>query len=540
MSKPKYDQEGKPENKTTKSNNRRGRGNRPHNSKPSGKDKNNFPPKDNGDVNDSSYYYLDNTLRDQLLNFSFNSFQGVAEEIDGQPIGMTGGGDFHFINGNVMAIRVMPSLCPNRNMNAPTDGINLVALRNFTVLSANNAKTTNYAPQDVAILMLALQEVIKIAGHMTRAFGVLYTFNQRNREWPDTLLTAMNIDPTDFRAHAADYRIQLNTILTAAQKIPFFDNYGAFAKARDIFQDIYVDDLSPLAQSYIFVPDGTWLFDEAYNSNGSGLKTWMRYTTVQPFSQWLADFSTMVNALLSSTTLNYIYSDVLRLLESGRGKAMTFTLVPDFYQIEFKLNEEINLYIENIMSWGYPNKADTTHGFISPNDVCSDANSNLILYNPIWYNAGSQNGLNLTNDAYVNFLKPNPDIEERVNATRLSARANWVFDGTNTETNKVALGDYYVSAINIYSTWYHGNGPRVVGFSNLCGTTASNYESRIEAQCGLDKFKYRPKGYYYLGSSTGDITLGLSGDLCYYTKLDTDFMQRLYDAEMIGEYSLRI
>lgn len=504
-------------------------------------EKKEFPPKENGDINDSSYYYIDPTLRDQLMNFSFNSFQGVPEVIDGQPIGMTGGGDFHFINGNVLAIEVMPSICPISNTNAPTDGINLVGLRNFTLLSANNSKTTNYSPQDVTILMLALQELIKTIGHMTRAFGVLYTYNQRNREWPDTLLTAMKIDAGDFRTHAADYRIEFNKLITTAQKIPFFDNYGAFAKARDIFQDIYVDDMSPLAQSYLFVPESTWIFDEAYDSNGSGLKTFMQYgNTPQYFSVWLSDLSTMIGALLSSTTLNYIYSDVLRLLESGKGKAMQFTLVPDFYQIEFKFSDEINTYIENIMCWGAPNKADTANGFLSPNDVKCDVNDNLILYNPIWSVTGTANGKNITNDAFVNFIKPNPDVEDRVSATRLSARARWIYDGTNTETVKVALGDYYVVRLRMFSTWEPNVGPRYLTFGTVNAVTNGNWELLMEMGAGLDKFRYRPKMYNFHGSRAGDITLGMTGDLCYYTKLDTDFMFRLYDAEMIGEYSLRI
>jgi hypothetical protein len=511
---------------------------------PKGKD---VEPKDNGDVNDSSFYYLDPTLRDQIMNFSMNSFNGLKERWDNiEATSWSNAQHYEFVNTNMIAIYVMPSVTPPLNPTAPTDGINLVGVRNYTILSANNAKTTNYQPQDVTMLMLALKALLETISNMTRAFGLLYLFNQRNRQWPEKFYELMYIDSDDFRKNAAAYRIRFNTIITAAQKIPFFSNFGAFAKAARMYSTVYVDSDSPMAQSYFFVPESTWLFDEAYDSNGSGLHTWMKYTSVQLFSQMLDDLQTMVDNLLTSTTLNYIYSDVLRLLNDGKGTPMTFALVPDMYQVQFAIDKELESYIQGMRFWGRPNDT-TSAGFSDYNDVRCSVTSNSIDYDPRWAYPDSNfiaNYANAYSHGYINFDTVNPSAEDKVNVTRLAGRSTWVHNplSNKVESNHIAIGDYYVVQLKVVNVTDPGLGetPLLINGS-VYAADVNNYAWAIKLATAWGKLRFQPK--FTIVNNLGSNTLtsiAETGEFNYYTDLDYEFMRRMYDAEMIGEFSLRV
>lgn len=502
-------------------------------------------PKD-GDVNDSSFYYLDDTLRDQLMNYSFNSFNGVKDVFDTSVPGIGASSQTsEFLNGNVMTIYLNPSVTPPVNPNAPTDGINLVGMRNYTVLSSNNSKTTIYLPQDVTILMCAMKALAETLCWNTRNFGFLYLYNQRNREIPDKLLKDNYIDPDDFRKNAAGYRIRFNTMLTAVNRIPFFSNFGAFAKAKEIYSNVYYDEDSPMCQYYEFTPYSTWLFDEAYDSNGAGLKTWMKYGagTYRYMSQVLDDIQTMIDALLNSSSLNAIYSDILRVFEKGNGTLMHFDLIPDFYAVEFKKSDEIDLYIDNLTIMNEP--AESTAGAGDENDMSCDANANLVKYNPVWKSNQASTlkwVWGMYSHGLVNFKNPNPNVEERVAATRLASRMKFVLtSATDIESVRVAIGDYYVVKVMVSDCVDMPSQQTILSGSCISPfATVAVCETWFRNITQLSKFRHAPR--IYLMNPTGVVNglLGISGDLNYYTDIDFELLRSMYDAEMLGEFALRV
>lgn len=219
--------------------------------------------------NDPNWYYLNAEIANQASSFSFDQFLGVNTPLNA--LTKSGVSSSHQVPlPSIMTIELNP--CPGNTLSIQT-GINMAALKMYTVLSSNNAKTTNYAPQDLTMLMLSLGEVISVMEHIRRTFGVAFTYNQRNRSMPKLLIQSMGFTPDDFLGNMAQHRLQFNSWVTAINKIPFLSNIAYFYKCADLYQKVYTDSESAMAQLYVFKPYSTWILNETYDDNGSGLET---------------------------------------------------------------------------------------------------------------------------------------------------------------------------------------------------------------------------------------------------------------------------
>lgn len=91
-------------------------------------------------VNDPNWYFTDQNLATQVSDFSFNQFTGV-------PFVYHSLSQSELSLATTMCIYLNPSAGYTPSQVPLSAGINMQALRLYTELSANNAKTTNYAPR---------------------------------------------------------------------------------------------------------------------------------------------------------------------------------------------------------------------------------------------------------------------------------------------------------------------------------------------------------------------------------------------------------
>lgn len=482
-----------------------------------------------GDINNPAYYYEDPNVLSQVMNFSFNEFGGVPFSLESDGV------SFPVHNIMISTIALNPSI-PESTSAVPTrmDGTTTAAIRNFLALSGSNAKTTTYAPQDVEILTLAIAELIKCTTYCARAFGVAYLFNYRNRSYPEMLLEAMGVNADDFSKHLADYRVRFNKLLTIASKIPFPADIPLFRKSADLYAYIYLDDPnSALAQTYMFVPYSTWLFNEAYDSNGAGLET---FSFVQPTSTMgdiLDRLEQMISALVNSTSLNSIYSDVMRLVQNGKiSQMITFKSIPEDFVVVPIYNEEVRDWLHNAIIVGHPiATADqyydsaTMEALTNLNDVSCDANTNRLLYHPQFALPNGSFG----SEAVIDFTHDNVSLEDRVRATRLSQRFTWVKDSNNKYyTNELAFIDNYIVEIWYWTgendiMWYYLN----QSYDDLSRTGLTPQTVSVVSHT-LSKFDWAPLYYFRNGGQ-----FNIIGDLDYYTTLDFKTLKKIYDYEVI-------
>lgn len=497
--------------------------------------RNDLPKCDNGDyrpgdVNDPNYYFTDETLKQQIATFSFNQFTGVPFKMatDNQNKAITK------TNSTIMSIWLNPSAGFTTGVGVQ-NSVNLAALSLYTKLSANNAKTSNYAPQDLTTLVLGVGQLIAIAGHCARAFGLARLFNYRNRAYPKTITKAVGIDYDDLINNFADYRNRYNLLMVTASQIPIPANIPYFAKCSEIYSHVYLDmEGSSMAQTYAFCPKSTWLFNEAAEGGTSldviELQNW---ETSEPktMNTLLGDLQNMIGALLNSTTLNAIYSDILRVADKEGMSLYSFTTLPDDYTVMPVYNSEIRKWINNLVIMGYPTGTPTDANHTPGNRVLPDPDNNGIKYRP-------QFKLPMSNaiEPVLNFDTGNATVDDIIDATRLTTAYTMLIHNQAAYTDECALPDYYVTRINIYE------GDRIAGKLSSVGlkfADAANEVVQLDAMSTIaaySNFDWSPTLYLIdKNNSLYDVVQ----DFNYFTTVDYDYLQRLQESCFFGLLSIR-
>lgn len=473
--------------------------------------------RDYGDVNDANYYFLDDTVKSQITNVSFNQYVGVPFNL----YSPTEGGNVAVDTPSIMVFHMNPAAGTGNNTGSVT-GLNLAALNTYTKLSANNAKTTQYAPQDITMLYLALGQLIALTSHIARVFGATKIYNVRNRAYPRRIITALGVNYDDLVEKFADYKTYYNSLMTVLSSIPIPNNVPYFAKCSEIYSYIYLDmEGSAMAQSYAFIPYSTWVLQEATSETGTTLKTTLVHSIGSPvktMGQLLTILDNMIQALLQSATLNYIYSDILRLADKEGLQLLQFSTIPDDYITLPVYNPEIRKWINNAMVIQAPVAARENH--TDQNDVVSDPDHNTIKYYPSFTElyAGTLYPI-------MNFDSGFPSDDDIVDATRLMAH---VETGSDKRSSALSLPDFYITGANIYDSL------NVLSLnSNVLDNTAADFSDKVAA---LSNFDWSP--FIYVLDANG-IVSNYIGDVNFFTTLDGEYLERLFDMGYQALFSMR-
>lgn len=473
--------------------------------------------------NDPNWYFSDTTLAEQVSRISFNQFIG-------EPFDLGGGRISAQVNIPNIAVAYLNPSAGFTQQNFPQrSGLNMAGFKLYTELSARNSKTTSYAPQDVTMLILALGSMLTMESFIRRLFGITTAYNVRNRMYAKGVAETMKLNFDDFIANRADYLAEFNYVLNTVNKIPFPDNIPYFKKCRTLFDNIYVDSGNSMAQSILTVPDSVWIFDEAYSEHGSGLRTTSVVTKtagLNSFSYYLDIFESQINALLNSTTLNYVYSDVLAYVGKNPGVALLhLSTLPSDYAVLPIYSETFMLQWRNATICGNPSAtpSQTAGNFTSSNDVVSDANLNCVRYSPEFQADYPWMAL----DAIIDFPTDHPDTASIIESTRLTVRADAVLApeeaGGGYYTTEVALPDFYITSVYVYANnsrnalWYISQPIYYAVFAS--------------------HFTHFPRAYVF--SETSKQFLHVSGDTEYFTTVTKQYLMRLNDICYQGLFELR-
>lgn len=475
-------------------------------------------------INDPNWYFSNAELAKQSTQIAFNQFLGLPFTLsDEQSISTS--------IPSLMKIVINPSAGFIDPMNPMSAGINMQGYRLYTRLSSINAKTTNYAPQDLTCFMLAMGNMLSTISLIRRFFGVAFCYNQRNRVYPKVILEALGIEADNFMTFLADYRLQFNTLINTVNKIPIPSNIDYLVKSSQMFDNIYLDSETAMAQSYALTPHSCWVFNEAYNEEGSGLTTRALPGMITPalFSEWYNVLKAQVNALMTSTTLNYVYSDILNLAQKENVALATINVLPENYSVVPAYNKEALLQINNMRFIYVPwENAEADLGTTPSNDVVPDVEHNALKYYPAF--RGSTGSLEF--QQILNFQNGSPDAAEIIEATRFSA-----ISGGATLKDKlyynvgVAMGDWYACFAYIYTNevpaiWDANNKVSADGLIAPSPTLLSLY----------DKFDCAP---HFFAMTDATTLAGVVGDVDFFTTVSHEYLKRVNDLAMQGLFELR-
>jgi hypothetical protein len=494
-----------------------------------------------------NWYFTDKALAEQTAQFSFQDFIGSGTLVDN---GVT--------LPSVMSIQLNPSADNSLAGYAGISTATLMARKLYNSLANTSGRTQNYAPQDVFTLLLALGEIISYVSYLKRALGVAFTYNVRNRDFPSKILNCMGINADDLFANLNKYRVQLNTLLTQINKIPFPANIAWFDKCNALYEGIFQDNMSPMSQIYIMNPATTWLLDEESYEQGTVLRTIPVTATslnnyaisIRNFNEHISSLRSMIQALLTSTTLNYIYGDILNYSSKFNVKLLYMNIIEDSYSVMPQYDQEVLLHIHNMLLIGSPivdiagNRTPATpiYATYTPyNDVFPDVDNNSVIYNPVFYvnqSAEVLEGEQVGMMNVVDFPFGTPDLIGKIESTRFQIRNDvGLGEGdkslafTDTSGNiaglvATVLPDHYPVRITMYAP-NDGEYAFNKSWTNSLNTNMVHY---------ISKFDNAPL-LYIVSSETGPT--GLIGDVNYYTNLPSDILSRMCNLVYQSLFELR-
>lgn len=525
--------------------------------KPKGKEdfKSNRPEPETSAVgdNDPSWYIPDPMVMDQATRMSFANFIGV--EVDFDP---TNSLSDYLVSGTLMpgaAMQIFMNPSPGftTSANPKAAAINQQAFRTYARLSSINAKNTLYTPNDVATVILALGELISMFAVAQRAYGLLWTYNVRNRNMPKTLVDLSGVNVNLLSPKAADYLTELNTLIVEANKIPFPANIEYFKHCNQMYSGIYQDSASSMSELYVPIPYSTWDLEEDLVLEGTVLKTHKLYNPkagyvpMDPFAL-LQIIRTKIEKLLTSSTYNLVYSDILNLAAKDSSVSLlSFMPVDPQYAVMPTYDTEILLKLNNATILGEP--LDRAHqskpGAHTPdNDVLPYKDILSLVYAPQWERHIPDLGML----KLINFYNDSPTLEERVIATRWMAgsgleefdplkkpKAGDPIDRPTLYTNDtVGMGDHYIVSLRVITNdssdgeWY---------------VDQSGVETDTEdTPTVLTRFSQHPYIYefYYDEVDSGKFQLmGLVGDLDFYSTLDFDTLARINKLALFALFDVK-
>jgi hypothetical protein len=469
--------------------------------------------------NNPSWYFKDAVLADQVSSISFNQFLGAQEDFNPSEYG------------NIVptAMRILFNPSAGYSMASQAfSGINQADIKQYTTLSANNAKTSNYAPQDVGTLELALGQIIAVSEVGRRALGLAFTYNKRNWSYPNGIIEVAGFDSADLFNNLAKYRLAFNTLVNTINRIAFPADIAYFAKCQYMYSHVFLDSESPMAQSYVYLPRSSWVVDETTYDGGTILKTIDLWddTNVMTFQAYLTKLTTMINGVLESLTFNYIYADVLRLY--GESQMYTVPFIEEGYLVMPEYDPLALLQINNINWCGQPNGASFSAetGETPSNDVYPDVVRNRLLYMPQF-----EAKVGLGYEKIINFPHSmgNPDVTQRIECTRFAMAVNYPA-GRCVAT----MGDHYCVSISIWRGGVY-TASLLSQYVETAALTKDNARYNFTLFSLLNKFEWGPRKYYYDG--TNGKVHAMIGDLDYYTTVDFDYLRRVNDLTMVSLFS---
>lgn len=377
--------------------------------------------------NDVSWYFDNALLAEQISNISFNQFIGTKNTFR-----------FTEFNPPVSAVFMLnPSIGWMDETDPTYTGVNQQGIKLYTQLSSGNAKTTNYAPQDVTTLILALGEVISLSEAARRVMGLAFTYNKRNWSYAADIIHSLGINAPDLFANLAAYRIRFNTIVNKINKIAFPDNIRWFKKCAYLYSHVFMDSESPMAQSFMYRPYSTWIIDET-GEDGTILRT-LSIDLYSNMSVYLDKLESVIDAILGASTFQYIYADILRLY--GDAQLYTIPFLTEDYIVVPEYDPLAKLQINNAIIIGEPTATERDQNVTPKNDVWPVALSNKLAYSPEFtqYNHPSEAVLNFPHSM------GNPDVVQRIEASRFMS----LFANTG-GTGSMALADHYIVKVFFY------------------------------------------------------------------------------------------
>lgn len=497
--------------------------------------------------NNPAWYFTDQTVMEQAAQLAFQQIKGLSDIKGSYPVNIV----------TRYIVSTPQSMALINGERAKYRGINMAAIKFYNQLAATTGRALTYAPQDITMMMLGFGDLISLVEFIRRTFAINFLTNERNRAYPQQVITACGIAAQDLAANFANYRLRFNTLLTRINQLPIPKAYAYFDKCASLYENFYLDKVSPNAQTIIEVPAILHTLDETTYQSGTALittpivveetalgDTGFSYNpTTKTMAEILDILEDMIDALVTSSTLNLVYADILNMAAKASVEFWRFDFFDDNYRILPVVQDRIhdiqfhnsrllgNIYgIEGTLSGAVMNTAKL--------DIISDPDNNSIIFNPSVLKNSSHP---LPKFGILDMDTPYPSVEERVDMTRYSVVFSDVaaYAGADTISatyvSNIAMGDHTVA----FYTVTNDNGlSDTIPYDTYTSTVTAGSIAAIEAVAQVNSAPLLLQVSNDSGET--DAIQRIIGEVDTTTTFDRGWFTRVNDIAALGLFTLRI
>lgn len=389
-----------------------------------------------GSTNDPSWYNSNTRLISDVTKISFSNQLGTLVEMNG--------GTGQEYTGHVSDLTV-PGIAVIKMMNTPgiavnsSDGVNIAAQGLFQYVRKNLSTVAAYAPADVMLYVLGIDEIYSQYANITRLFGICNAYSAYNMFMPKNLICACyDMTPDNFDdliGHLNDYRARFNNLILKASTLYLPTDFTITKRHAWLYSNYFVDGMTTKSQIYIHRKVRYGFIDERTYDTGTALLTEESGKTITAL---LNEFEHSLDAYRNSDSMIRIAADMRRAFEERSAWKLAYVdelfITTPIYD-QNVLSQIHNLSIYPPSAYTALNTTTSAHTDINAFDVTQSVDNNTLWFNPVmsWPAADYQSIPNiyveremlpLIADQLVNFHKQEVTQDDILEATRNTLAAN--------------------------------------------------------------------------------------------------------------------
>lgn len=320
----------------------------------------------------------------------------------------------------LMVLKFTPGVGYSKDLTSP---INRSAAKFYTYLRNVQKAAAKYDSADIMINMMAIDSLMMFHANLKRAYGIASLYTPVNKYYPRYVLGALGFDKS-ILDNLAEFRAYINQLGVSLGSFCLPKSFDITMRHQWMCEGLYVDSQTTRAQTYAFVPNGFWKYDNTATV-GSSL-TWVDWAsktsavTRHTLDQIKEMGKELINAILLDQDTGNIAGDLYAAF--GPENLFKLTEVSESFIVLPSYDETVLSQINNASIVG--EHADGYTPVITQNP---SVNNGAIIYKPQFDGTYKLTGetksiCGMTGRAFkpINMYCDSPTAEQVIEATRLS------------------------------------------------------------------------------------------------------------------------
>lgn len=294
--------------------------------------------RDESPNNDASWYNSSNQLVIDACSIGFATPLGLPLDAHGFKTDVPG----------IMRLDYVPSIGLSQNNVSP---INMAAQSIYSYVNYANSRNTSYDRTDMMLFLIAMDSAYSYLSHLKRIYGLARLYSATNRYLPNSLLSAMNVNPFSVTNNLNDLRAYINTY--AAKLGSFFvpASFTYLQRHAWMNYNVFSDSDKPFkSQLYFYYQQAYYKYNETTSEQGTTLIYTPLPTTIMDFDDLTKFGENLLAPLSNSQDVGIMGSDMLKAF--GENGLIKMNTIDSDFIVDIAYSPEVLTQIQNTIAVG--------------------------------------------------------------------------------------------------------------------------------------------------------------------------------------------